>query len=154
VNRWSIFSILVVAIAGSCATKESSNLSLCETVESVVDKMPSLQDSRVSVCGYLIYKAEDRNLYGSQAAAANFDRRSCLAVGYTGELGAKLREASGMWVRVRGVVTSEFCPEETVCMASCSQKGIFIDSIERNVEHARKAEAVDNFLVKKLRSGS
>lgn len=32
-------------------------------------------------------------------------------------------------VMVRGEVTGDFCPEETICMSSCSKVGVFVHTV-------------------------
>jgi hypothetical protein len=84
-----------------------------------------------SVCGYLSYRFEDKNLYSSAIAAENYDNRQCIAVGLApGFDSTKLRALSGRPVRLTGRLTDHACPEGAICSASCSQIGIFVEDVQ------------------------
>jgi hypothetical protein len=96
----------------------------CHSVKYVRDNSQRLDGSEISVCGYLRYEFEDKNLYSSRKAAANSSDKYCIAVGRRAEAKVDLSALNGKSVRIHGVVTAKACPEGAVCAAACSQTGI------------------------------
>jgi hypothetical protein len=126
-KRLSLLLGLVFCVS-SCASTDSSQ-SRCSTVEDLI-AAPVESEKPVEVCGLLKYEFEDRNLYGSKRAATEASREKCVSVGLADGFTGNLSAYNGRWVRVSGLVTADFCPDGTICTASCSATGIFVTRID------------------------
>lgn len=121
-----------VAFAASCAATgdTSQDQAQCLSVDEALASIASANGAEVSVCGWLRYEAEDKNLYNSASDRWEDSDDHCLSLGRGHGFTEDLAPLSGRRVRVTGVATSSFCPADAICMASCSESGIFAQSVE------------------------
>lgn len=122
----AIFSLICIP---SCANSNIVKLNDCIRVDEFISKANEINNSSVSVCGYYIEQFEDNNLYLSKTDKAN--HKMCISVGRSKDLKISLAEYDGKFVMIKGIATNQFCPNDSICFASCSSNGIFVDSIEK-----------------------
>lgn len=128
--RNSALLILVIVIASSARGKvrpEANCLGVVEAKENIA----SLNGSVVAICGWLRFAAEDQNIYPAKNDTwTRSDNVDCLSIGSSESLASDISEFDGQYVHVSGMLVSNFCPEGTLCLASCSQTGIFVSEIQ------------------------
>lgn len=128
-------STLVLALfllfTGACSSIDISAEDQCLTIDRVLVEISQFSATDIAVCGVLKYEFEDRNLYASQKLAKQQTDQHCISLGRAKDFSGDLEKFNGQWVRIFGLATSDFCPEGTLCTASCSDTGIFVKSIER-----------------------
>lgn len=122
------FLLIPIALLSGCAMESRSDELSCLTVEEALAKSTS-SPIRMAVCGHLRYGPEDRNLYASEAVANNHSRGSCLSLGESSRLAVNLESYDRDQVKVIGLVQSDFCPEDAICLGSCSSSGMFVEEI-------------------------
>lgn len=125
----SVLMALAVLLSTSACSSMMADQSQCVSVDSVLSHISSTNGSDISVCGFLKYEFEDRNLYASEKDAEAQASRNCISLGKVEDFSEDISSFSGQWVRVSGVASSKFCPMGTLCPASCSDTGIFVKSI-------------------------
>ena len=74
----------------------------------------------VSICGYFVYDFEDINLYDSKKDALDDKRQACLPIAVGDEV-PRSQLRSGL-VKMTGDIKRPFCPQDSICLASCSQE--------------------------------
>lgn len=120
---------LFLLCTGACSSMGVSARDQCVTVDRALSDISSTNGTDVEVCGVLKYEFEDRNLYASEKVAKQQSDQRCLSLGKAEGFSGDPEELNGQWVRISGLATSDFCPEGTLCTASCSDVGIFIKGI-------------------------
>lgn len=86
----------------------------------------------ISVRGYLVFEAENMNLYPSENWRQNFADLKCLPVGvrFDDDVTAKKAEnLSRSWVTLTGVIIDSFSEEE-VSIAYCRDFVLLVSNIE------------------------
>lgn len=127
-NRYHLMILVAVLGLSACSTIGASDRCLSvEQALSAIDDESSA--TRVSVCGFLKYEFEDKNLYLSQDAAESRPHRECLAIGLAKGFSQDLSQFNKQQVRVTGRAASDICPEGTLCLASCPNAGIYVESV-------------------------
>lgn len=106
-----------------------SDESACVDVNSARSAISTLDGSRVSVCGIFKYEFEDINLYQDLSSSKNYSRNQCLSISIPEGATQDFAALSGKRVRVEAVATADFCPEGTICAASCSDAGLHVSSV-------------------------
>lgn len=131
IMKLTMLSLIVLhsLAANSCSMLEASERQ-CVSVHRVLADAELLDGEDVAVCGVLRYEFEDRNLYASEQAAREQSDDACLALGMAEGFSGNLGKLNGETVRILGLATSDFCPEGTLCTASCSDTGVFVKAIE------------------------
>jgi len=129
--KYLIASMLVVcaSLLTSCTNMAGAGHNECINVDEVKSKSSSLAGKDVAVCGYLAYRFEDKNLYGSLADAKAQRNERCISVGYKEQASIALDKFDNMPVRLFGELVNDFCPPDSICPASCSNVGIFAKEI-------------------------
>lgn len=126
-SQASNLSLLV--FLGGCASGLGSH-KLADCVSVVEARNMIGRGERVdSMCGYLRYGFEDKNLYDSKGAANQQDSSKCISVGIGPAFAGDLNAFDGKWVVVSGSVVDHFCPEGVICPSACSDVGVFIDQV-------------------------
>lgn len=121
---------LSLLVTAACSSMDVSARDQCVTVDRALSDISSINGTDVAVCGVLKYEFEDRNLYASEKVAKQQSDQHCLSLGNAEGLSGDLEKMNGQWVRISGLATSDFCPEGTLCTASCSDAGIFVKAID------------------------
>lgn len=122
----SIFVVMLGVAASACSLTPGSGSDSCTSIDSVIANIEQLNGSDVSVCGYLKYEFEDKNLYESRKTAKQFGDKQCLSLGTREGASIDLSSMSDRWVQIHGVATANFCPKDAVCSSSCSKIGVFV----------------------------
>jgi hypothetical protein len=128
-NVGKLFLLPFMLMVSACASTSNSELRSCEFIDDVKLNIEQRDGSDVSICGFLKYEFEDKNLYDSAKAAKEFSSKKCLSIGLHRGVDIDLAPLNNRRVLVRGVVTKEFCPEGTICVASCSAVGVFVRTV-------------------------
>lgn len=122
--------VLVLSMAcTSCSSMNELAGDQCVSVDRLLTDISSRNGTEVAVCGLLKYELEDRNLYASARFAEQQSNQHCLSLGKAERFSGDLEKLDGQWVRIIGLATSNFCPEGTLCTASCSDTGLFVRAI-------------------------
>jgi hypothetical protein len=117
----------------SCVNRQLSstdNTPSCQDVDDVLANISSINGAEVTVCGWLRYEPEDKNLHASASGRLAKSENHCLSLGRLVGFTADLSSLNGRKVRVAGTATASFCPTDSICMASCSDSGIFVRSVD------------------------
>lgn len=124
-----LFLVLSIFIASSCTSISNTREADCKSIDYVKLNIGQLEASEVSICGFLKYEFEDKNLYGSVSAARKYSNEKCISLGLREGVSIDLSVLNNRKVMVRGEVAGDFCPEETICMSSCSKVGVFVHTV-------------------------
>lgn len=128
--RTTICAVLLAIGLTACSMTTDWQSHECKSIENVKANIDTLDGTEVSVCGYLKYEFEDKNLYASPKSARRYSEKQCLSVG--SREGASIDTSlTGHWVRITGVAAANFCPVDTICSSSCSKNGVFAKEIKR-----------------------
>ena len=119
--------IASLAVVG-CTTSDGSQNTTMD-VASARREASNLTGETVRIEGYLSYAFEDKNLYESKKFDQDYDQKHCVSIGHRGDAEADLKASDERYVTVEGVLTDQFCPKDTICSASCSEIGIFVERV-------------------------
>lgn len=128
--RTIICVVLLTIGASACSVTPGFEAESCRSIDYVKANIEQLNGSEVAVCGYLKYEFEDKNLYESSKAARQYSDEQCLSLGTREGASVDLSSLSDRWVRIRGIATADFCPEDTICSLSCSKIGVFVKDVK------------------------
>lgn len=120
--------VALIVIIGGCAGSPSESGVI--NVDAALENASALSGARVQVRGYLAYGFEDHNLYASHRHARDYDQDHCISIGIATDATPGLESADGQWVTIEGILTDDFCPPDTICMASCSDVGVFVETVQ------------------------
>jgi hypothetical protein len=84
-----------------------------------------------SVCGYLKYEFENRNVFSSRANIDDWLSRECISLAATRELEVGLEKLNNSFVKVTGTLVKKMCSEDAVCPASCSDDGMIVIGVKK-----------------------
>jgi len=119
-------SLFFALICGCSTTTEN-----IMDVDTVIMRSAELSGQRILVEGYLKYEFEDHNLYAAQRYALEWSRDHCISIGLSRNAEPDLESASGQWVIITGILSNEFCPPNSICTFSCSQRiGVFVENVQ------------------------
>lgn len=125
----ALCAVLFAITVSACSAMPDFEAEECKSVDDVRANIEQFNGSEVSVCGFLKYGFEDKNLYHSPDAAKQYSDRQCLSIGIREGAVVDLSASSDRWVRINGFATAEFCPKDTICSSSCSKEGVFVKSV-------------------------
>jgi hypothetical protein len=140
-TRKEVIFSAIIALSITCfsarallAHKEinSSSENKCLRVNDILQQSNIYNNKSTNVCGHLTFKHEDINLYSNKKSARQHLRKECVSVAYIPEIQGKLLQFSGKNVIVHGIVKENICPKDSICLASCSDIGIVVDSVKLN----------------------
>tara|TARA_R110002049_G_scaffold305960_1_gene503647 strand:+ start:502 stop:903 length:402 start_codon:yes stop_codon:yes gene_type:complete len=124
-----LFLVSIIVFVCGCSTS-STDADFAIDVDSALESLPEITGETVSIRGYLSYDFEDKNLYASERHARDYDQDHCISIGVANDAIPDLEGSNDQWVTVSGTLTDDFCPPDTICMASCSQVGIFVEALQ------------------------
>jgi hypothetical protein len=127
-------AILLVACADNSGSSrklqtEGAAADQCLNVDSALNRIKALDGNIVTVCGVLKYEFEDINLYQSNGDAKEYSRDHCLSLAMPVDSRQNFSAMSGKRVRIEATATAAFCPEGTICAASCSSSGLMVKTL-------------------------
>ena len=101
----------------------------CNSVDDIITEAATLAGHDVPVCGYLNYRFENENLFANERAALRHDKNRCISVGLAGGFSEDLSAFNGKYVHILGKVTTDICQPGNVCLAACSDTGVYVKSV-------------------------
>ena len=127
--RKILCAALTTITVSACSVAPDFEAEKCKSVDYVKANIKQINGSEVSVCGFLKYGFEGKNLYHSASAAKQDSDRQCLSIGIGEGAVVDLSASSDRWVRINGFATADFCPKDTICSSSCSRVGVFAKNV-------------------------
>ena len=118
----SFITLIAAVLLFGCAgfTQNNAELSECASITQAKQNIEILNGQEGSVCGYLKWEFENNNIFESKRDAKIYSNK-CLSLSRPTAL-QNMSELNNKYVKITGVFTKEFCPEGTLCFASCSAR--------------------------------
>src|SRR5690606_10990238 len=96
--RTTVCGVLLTIGASGCSVTPDFEAESCRSIDYVRANIEQLDGSEVTVCGYLKYEFEDKNLYESPRAAKQYSDKQCLSLGTREGAVVDLSSLSEQWV--------------------------------------------------------
>lgn len=87
------------------------------------------QGKTIQVCGYFVSNFENINIYDTKKDSKKYSATKCLSVAGGEDL--SLSSFSEQYIQAIGLFTLNFCPEDAICMGSCSSSGVYLKQLSK-----------------------